>query len=160
MERRPSTAASYRLAPLLVVGCGGGTKTVTVPATGAPTTATSDLVTPLVACLDKSGANTKTSEQRPPNDQENYQPMVHANGYVDALDPWRATGGYYIWIYRTHGQAQAAIKAQQADDAQTGYAGLNKDLRAFENLAVGPGAGSATRMQTEVLADCILNTPP
>jgi hypothetical protein len=89
-----------------------------------------------------------------------FQPMVHAAGYQEAVDAWRSTGGYYIWIYRTHAEAQAAIKAQKASDAEEGMAGLNKDLQAFENLAVGPGAGEATQAQTEALANCIQTTPP
>jgi hypothetical protein len=153
------------LLTLLLAGCGGGggekkvTRTTGTSATTA-TTGSSDPVTPLVDCLNKAGADAHTSEQRPAGDQQLYQPMVHAAGYVDAVDAWRSTGGYYIWVYRTHAQAQAAIKAQQASDATQGEAGLNNDLRAFENLAVGPGAGSATAAQTEALANCISSTPP
>lgn len=146
-RRQPRNAASCLAIMMtsLAVGCGGGggEKTVTVRSTDTTTTTTSastpgDLVRLLVACLNRAGANARISEERPPNDQANFQPMVHAVGYLDAVDAWRSTGGYYIWVYHTHAQAEAAIRAQQASDTREGYAGLNKDLRAFENLAVGP----------------------
>jgi hypothetical protein len=100
------------------------------------------LVERFVACLERAGADPHTSDERPPSDDVYFKAMTRSEGFLESIDAWRAEGtGFYMKVYRSHAQAQAAIDAQHRADVKEGQAGINADLTAKANVAVQPSSG-------------------
>jgi hypothetical protein len=135
---------------LVAGGCGGGSgdkpqqraepKPAAAPAApAAPTDRTVAKLEPLVRCLSEAGGDVHLSSQRPKDDSINYRTMTRAAGFQDLMDVWRSSGdGFYLLVYDSYDHAVAAISAQRDKDNEDGYTGINADMRAEGNVAVGP----------------------